>query len=75
MYHLRLSVLESRRTLWPILAALSRLEQQRGNLTEAEVLHQRASEIIEYIAGHIATPELRATFLQQPEVRVVIKNN
>jgi tetratricopeptide (TPR) repeat protein len=58
----------SRRLLWQILAALSRLEP---DLLEAERLRGQAGEVITFIAGH--TPvELRATFLAWPAVRAVL---
>jgi tetratricopeptide (TPR) repeat protein len=57
----------SRRMLWQILLALSQLE---SNPTEAERLRQQAQEVVEYIADH-SPPELRASFLALPAVRVV----
>ena len=64
--------LGSRRSLWPILSVLSRLEDQHGNHAEAETLRQQAKEIIEYIADHTGTTELRASFLNVPQVREVM---
>jgi len=63
--------LGSRRMLWQILAALSRLEAERGDPVAAGKLHQQARAIIEYVADHIGTSELRASFLERPEVRAV----
>lgn len=60
--------LESRRTLWPILAALSEIEQQHGDPAEAESLRKRAEEIVAAIANRIEPAELRAAFLQQQAV-------
>jgi hypothetical protein len=58
----------SRRLLWQILAALSRLEPDP---LEAERLRGQAGEVITFIAGH--TPvELRATFLTLPAVRAIL---
>jgi tetratricopeptide (TPR) repeat protein len=64
-------VIGSRRSLWPILMAKSQLEGQRGSIAAAQQLHQQAREIVESIASQIHTPELRESFLQQPEVRAV----
>jgi predicted ATPase/DNA-binding SARP family transcriptional activator len=58
----------SRRMLWQILDALSRLETDP---TEAERLRQQAREIAKYIADH-SPPDLRASFLALPAVRVVL---
>jgi tetratricopeptide (TPR) repeat protein len=57
---------------WRILMALSKLEVQRENPTAAQALQRAAREIVEYLAEHIGAPELRAAFLNQPEVRAVI---
>jgi tetratricopeptide (TPR) repeat protein len=70
----------SRRSLWPILMALSEVEARGGDRTRAEELHRQAREIVEYIADHIADPahplhgpvtpdQLRASFLNLPDVR------
>jgi predicted ATPase/DNA-binding XRE family transcriptional regulator len=63
--------LGSRRTLWPILISLSEIERQRGHAAEAEALRKQAGEIVDYIAHHIGTPELRASFLDLPQVKAV----
>ena len=64
--------LGSRRSLWPIMSILSQLEDQHGNHAEAETLRQQARETIEYIADHTGTAELRASFLNVPQVREVL---
>lgn len=57
----------SRRTLWFILFALSRLETDP---TEAERLRQQAREIVAYIAGQ--TPaDSRGSFFGLPTVRMI----
>ena len=58
----------SRRMLWQILFALSRLETDP---TEAERLRQQAREIAKYIADH-TPPDLRASFLALPAVQAVL---
>lgn len=64
--------LGSRRTLWPILFALSRLDAQRVNPAEAESLLYQAREIVTYIADHAGSTELRDLFLNMPRVRAVL---
>jgi len=63
----------TRRMLWPILAALSQIEAQRGNPVEAQALRQQAREIVEFIADHAGSPELRASFLNLPDVQDVMR--
>ena len=65
----------SRRMLWQILYTLSQLESDLGQVAQ---LRQQACQIIEYIAGQIEQTDLRQSFLNRPDVRVVltsIKNN
>ena len=68
----RAEELGSRRTLWPILLALGRVETERGNAAEAEALLGKAKEIVDYIADHAGTPELRESFLSIPDVKAVL---
>jgi len=63
--------LGSRHSLWPILIALSELEARCGNAAESQTLRGQAREIVDYIADHTGTPELRASFLNLPDVRKV----
>ncbi|GIK42686.1 MAG: hypothetical protein BroJett011_65190 [Chloroflexota bacterium] len=58
----------SRRWLWPILFALSRLEPDPA---QAKQLRQQAREIIDYISRH-TPPDFRASILGLPEVRAVL---
>jgi hypothetical protein len=60
----------SQRMMWQILAALSRLEPDPA---EADRLRQQASAIIDFIAGHIPTPDLRTSFLSLPDVQAVLE--
>jgi tetratricopeptide (TPR) repeat protein len=64
--------LGSRRNLWPILAALSELEAERGHAAAAASLRQRAAGLITFVADHIGDAELRATFVALPRVRAVL---
>jgi tetratricopeptide (TPR) repeat protein len=63
--------LGSRRMLWKILADLGQVAAQRGQTAEAREFYQQARQVIEYIADHVGDAELRAMFLQRPEVRRV----
>ena len=63
--------LGSRRTLWPILIVMSEIDARRGNHAEADSRRRQAREIVEYIADHAGTPELRASFLGLPHVQDV----
>jgi hypothetical protein len=64
--------ISTRFTLWQSLAALSRLEAQRGQHAEAQALRRQAREVVTFIAHH--TPaELRASFLSLPDVRQVMR--
>ena len=65
--------LGSRRVLWPVLAALAEIEAGRGNHAEAQMLRQQVREIIAYIADH-CPPDLRASFLNLPDVQAVMSH-
>jgi transcriptional regulator with XRE-family HTH domain/tetratricopeptide (TPR) repeat protein len=56
--------------LWPILVSLSQLEKDP---TAAERLRRQAQAIVESIAAHTPTPELRTAFLSLPKVRAVFE--
>jgi tetratricopeptide (TPR) repeat protein len=62
--------LGSRRTLWPILLALSEIEARQGNHAQAEALRVEARATIAHIADH-CPPELRESFLNLPRVREI----
>lgn len=62
----------SRRSLWPILSTLVEFETGQGNLAEAESFLLEARQTIEYIAGQIARPDLRTSFLDLPDVRQIL---
>lgn len=65
--------LGARRVLWPILAALAEIEAGRGNTTEAQALRRQVRGIIAYIADH-CPPDLRASFLNLPDVQAVMSH-
>ena len=55
-----------RTILWQILATLSDLERMGGNKVEAGELRGQAQKILDYIAEHAGSDELRDSFLAQP---------
>jgi tetratricopeptide (TPR) repeat protein len=70
-----------RRTLWPTLTALAELEARQGNHVKAHEHHQKAVQVIDYIADRaalahsalgISGEELRASFLNLPEVKTAL---
>jgi tetratricopeptide (TPR) repeat protein len=62
----------TRWSLWPILATLSVIAAERGHADEAAALRQQAAEIVNAIAAHTGSPELRDGFLNKPAVRAVL---
>jgi tetratricopeptide (TPR) repeat protein len=64
--------LGSRRLLWLILAELAALASDDGDEMAAEALRGQAVDIIDYIAEHAGAADLRATFLNRPEVQAVL---
>lgn len=63
-----------RRVLWQILAALVEIEAQQGNSGKARIYRQEARSIVEYIADHNASDELRSSFLSMPAVKSLLLN-
>jgi len=64
--------LGSRRILWRILLALSRVEQENGDQTEAERLGAQARETVHRIADHAGSEALRASFLKLSQIRALL---
>ncbi len=64
---------DSRRMLWKILALLANIEQQQGQPAKVEVLRNQAQTLINYIADHTGSADLRTSFLALPEVQVVLR--
>jgi tetratricopeptide (TPR) repeat protein len=62
----------SRFGLWPVLADLAELEEERGNVAEAASLRREARGVIEYIADHADDQGLREAFTSVPGVRAVL---
>ena len=59
----------SRPNLWPILFDLSQLEEDP---IVARAMRKRSRKIVNYIAGHSPTAELRASFLSSPWIQPVL---
>jgi hypothetical protein len=57
---------EERAVLWQILVSLAEVEDACGDADTAERLRNEAREVVGYVAEHAG--ELRAVFLDQPEV-------
>ena len=62
----------SRRSIWPVLAKLAELEEERGNAAEAKSLRREARSVIEYIAENADALGLRKAFMSTPRVRAVL---
>ena len=58
-------------TAWRTYADLARMEQSRGNGTQAHEAFTRANEIIQMVASNVADEKLRTTFLNSEAVREV----
>ena len=55
-----------------ILATLVEIETERGDVTSAQRLLWQEREIIEHIANHANSAELRESFLDTPAGRAVL---
>lgn len=55
--------------LWRILGDMTEVEAARGREAAAADLRREARAYVDYIAGHVAEADLRASFLSLPEVR------
>lgn len=63
----------SKAFLWNILAARARLAAARGDRSAAAQWNQKARVEIQYLADH-APADLRATFLNRPDVRAITQD-
>jgi hypothetical protein len=59
--------------VWKALLVLSQIEARCGNHAGAEALNQEAREFVVGIADRAGVPELRAAFLDLPDVREVLR--
>lgn len=64
----------ARLVLWQILAALARIEAQRGSQPGAAAFRTRARAEIAYLAEHAGSESLRTSFLSLPEVAQLLSN-
>lgn len=62
----------SRRALLSILPKLVEVENELGNEAKAQEARSRAIEVIDYIADHAGSEELRQTFLDTSKVKAVL---
>ncbi len=59
---------KNRVVLWPILFQLSEIATQQGDQIAAEIYRQQAWSVVDFIAGNLSNPQLRATFMQTTEL-------
>ena len=64
----------ARRSLWPVLDSLRRIELEADNAAASETLRQEAKEVVEYIAEHADRPSLRSSFLALGPVRAIMED-
>lgn len=64
--------LNARRLQWQIDVSLADLARQQGHLAVADDLKAEARSLIEYIADHAGSDDLRHSFLNLPQVREVM---
>jgi class 3 adenylate cyclase/tetratricopeptide (TPR) repeat protein len=69
----KLRGIEARRILWQILSLLSQIEAKVGNQARADELARHSITLVRYIAEHTGADDLRASFLNQPQVRSLLK--
>jgi class 3 adenylate cyclase/tetratricopeptide (TPR) repeat protein len=65
--------LGARRLLWPILAGLAEAMARGGDAESAADLRSEAVAVVDFIAEHTGSTELRASFLAQPRVRGLLE--
>ncbi len=63
----------SQRSLWRVLGLLAHIARMNGDKSREKDLRSKAKSVIDHIAKHCPTPELRDSFLQRTEVRAAIK--
>jgi tetratricopeptide (TPR) repeat protein len=70
----RADKLTARRILWKVLLWWSQVEGQRGDAAEAQKLLAESRNVLNYVLDHLTIPDLRAPFLNTPEVKAVLAN-
>ncbi len=63
--------LGSRRVWWKCLTLLAKIAAERGDEFQADAYRGQAREIVDFIAEHAGSTELKESFLSLPEVREV----
>jgi tetratricopeptide (TPR) repeat protein len=63
---------EHRRVLWEILRELSEIVDVQGNVEAARELRAEAQHLVERIAESVDEEQLRSSFLDRPDVRLVL---
>jgi hypothetical protein len=64
--------MSARRIVWKVLFWWSQVERQHGNAAEAQKLLTESRDVLNYILGRLTIPDLRASFLNTPEVKAVL---
>ncbi len=59
----------SQRALWQILVNLAEVEVDLGNKAKAAKVRDQAKEVVEFIAEHAGSDELRESFLHRPAIQ------
>jgi tetratricopeptide (TPR) repeat protein len=59
---------QTRHSWWRALSNLAAVEEKLGDREAAQGCRRQAAQVIDYIADHISSEELRAHFLNSPEV-------
>jgi hypothetical protein len=63
----------SYRALWMICPVLAQVALRRGQPAQAREWWSEARRHLDYLIAHIEEPDLRASFLAQPEVRATLE--
>ena len=63
---------EYRLVLWEILRELSEIVDVQGNVEAARELRAEARRLVERIAESVDEEQLRSSFLDRPDVRLVL---
>lgn len=64
---------QTRRVLWQILLAQSRIAAARGEKKRAQELRAQSREVVDFIASHLRDEKVRGSFLSLPDVRAVME--
>lgn len=64
---------QTRRVLWQILLAQSRIFEARGESARTQELRAQSRRVIEFILSHLSDEIVRGSFLNLPDVRAVME--